>query len=67
MAGRRCKDKTRWRSQELAEQALAHLKITQALTPGRVRAAHPPIRTYPCPFCKGFHLTSQPRKGKPRQ
>ena len=34
---------------------------------GNQRASKMPCRAYRCKVCKGYHLTSQPKAGKPRK
>lgn len=52
-----CTGKTRFRDRTAAELALSQIDKG----PGGPRSTHEPNRVYrePCPFCDGFHLTSQ--------
>lgn len=45
--------KHRYRTHEDAVETMAKI---HAATGG---AGHVPVRAYPCPYCKGFHLTSR--------
>jgi hypothetical protein len=42
------------------QQYTQRLAVSAAIV--RSRAAGRPMRVYKCPFCRRFHLTSQPRR-----
>jgi hypothetical protein len=56
----KCGEKVRYASHAKAEQA--RVRITSNL--GRFNHASRPQRSYECPTCKGFHLTSYPKLPK---
>ena len=49
-----CADKVRYPSSGMAEWALQMIRRRGA------RRTKKPTRTYLCPHCKGWHLTSEP-------
>lgn len=42
------------------EQAKKHLKEIRRYAESHEQKNHIPVRAYPCPFCKGWHLSSRP-------
>ncbi|GAA1807163.1 hypothetical protein GCM10009771_06530 [Nesterenkonia flava] len=54
---KRC-GKARYRDRVAALIALARIRNSP-----RPPRAKEPCRAYPCPQCKGWHLTSKPRRG----
>jgi hypothetical protein len=59
VTGKRCGEKRRYR-----DEVAAKLALSRIATFGEQRETMP-TRAYPCPICRGWHLTSQPRREKP--
>lgn len=54
--------KTRFRDEAAARQALARTRKRVTFTARPDDGSHPAARVYPCPFCRGWHLTSRPER-----
>lgn len=55
-----CQNKKRFDTLEAANHKLDRIEAERPRRPGRKL----PIRAYPCPFCNGWHLTSQAKRVK---
>lgn len=60
-----CKTGKRYPDELSANIAIANqqLKANRHRKHGK-KGVEIPIRSYPCPFCKGWHTTSQPKRNQ---